>query len=98
VTAPVSWREDALCRGTDQPELWSSLRRADQYHAAEVCALCPVRDACLAFAVSWRSYAVGPDRPYGVWGGWLFPDCQSGAVPHPIIRPPRPAKRARVGV
>jgi WhiB family transcriptional regulator, redox-sensing transcriptional regulator len=61
------WRSRAACRG-DDPELFfpigSSGRAAlEQIAAAKaICIRCPVREACLRFALD-----TGQD--YGVWGG-----------------------------
>ncbi|HLI37900.1 MAG TPA: WhiB family transcriptional regulator [Streptosporangiaceae bacterium] len=61
------WRSRAACRGED-PELFfpvgsSGPAALRQVAAAKaVCARCPVRDACLGFALS-----TGQD--YGIWGG-----------------------------
>lgn len=87
----MSWQEQGRCRefGAD---LFFSPGRASQRAAAEVCSLCPVQTDCLAYAVSWRSRAedvdYSVDRPYGVWGGWLFPDTlgkSKRAAPRPVL-------------
>jgi WhiB family transcriptional regulator, redox-sensing transcriptional regulator len=60
------WRAEAACRGED-PELFfpagstgpALLQIAE---AKEVCARCPVRDACLDFAL-------GSGQRFGIWGG-----------------------------
>ena len=58
---PPAWTERALCAqvGTDifYPEAGSSAAEAKS-----VCAKCPVRNACL-------NYAVRTGERYGVWGG-----------------------------
>lgn len=94
----AGWQQQARCREVG-PDPFFATDRAGQRAAAEVCALCPVQTDCLAYAVSWRSraennYSVA--RPYGVWGGWLFPDTlgKTHRPPHPV----RPAgARVRVG-
>jgi WhiB family redox-sensing transcriptional regulator len=59
------WRFDATCRRED-PELFfpvaagSSAAQADQ--AKRTCLACPVRAACL-------DWAMRHDQDYGVWGG-----------------------------
>ena len=60
------WRADAACRGED-PELFFPIGStgpvlAQIAEAKEVCARCPVRDACLDFALS-------TGQAYGIWGG-----------------------------
>ncbi len=88
------WRTRARCREVDDGDLWFSTHKADRQEAAAICAVCPVRLECLAFAMSWRSYVHDEtERPQGVWGGWLFPFVGShkGAgrmVPRPVLPPP----------
>ena len=60
------WRERAACRGED-PELFFPIGStgpvlAQIAEAKEVCARCPVREACLDFALS-------TGQAYGIWGG-----------------------------
>ena len=61
------WRDDAACQGMDT-EMWfpssSGLQREDRKRvrvAQEVCASCPVRMQCLAFATRTGQR--------GIWGG-----------------------------
>ena len=66
-TDPDLWRESAACRYMD-PELFfplSSTGRgaADAQRAKAICAGCPVRQRCLAFAL-----ATGQE--FGIWGGY----------------------------
>ena len=57
-----TWRQHAACRGID-PDVFYPLDEDDDGEAAkEVCAACPVRQACLEHALSNR------ERD-GVWGG-----------------------------
>jgi WhiB family redox-sensing transcriptional regulator len=62
--APQPWMRQAACAAHDDPDLWfpdpSSEQR--QRQALRVCAACPVRAACLAYALSM------PPQP-GIWGG-----------------------------
>jgi WhiB family redox-sensing transcriptional regulator len=60
------WREQAACRHSD-PDLFfpvgSSERTERDVRAAKaMCAACPVREACLAFALE-------TNQDLGVWGG-----------------------------
>lgn len=60
------WRDFAACRGAD-PEIFFPISltgpSADAARRAkEVCAGCPVRSACLSFAVR-------TGQAYGIWGG-----------------------------
>jgi WhiB family redox-sensing transcriptional regulator len=59
----TSWREFARCRGVD-PEVFYPVSDDDEAaeEAKSICALCPVREACLEFALSTR-------EKNGVWGG-----------------------------
>jgi WhiB family redox-sensing transcriptional regulator len=55
------WRELAACRGTDL-EVFFPGRGESAGPARRVCAACPVRQACLDYAITNRI-------AYGVWGG-----------------------------
>lgn len=57
-----SWRRQALCAGHPDRGAWFSEDREDMKRAKAVCRACPVRDECLAFAVT-----TGPH--HGIWGG-----------------------------
>jgi len=64
---PHGWRKDALCQGVETdlffPAGELSEEPVQQAAAAKaVCARCPVREACL-------EYALETDQPFGVWGG-----------------------------
>ena len=65
LTAPARfaarWRELAACRGADL-EVFFPGRGESAGSARQVCAGCPVRQACLDYAISNRI-------AYGVWGG-----------------------------
>ena len=57
------WRTDAACRGRDPEEFHPEPGQSGAVQAAvAVCAACPVRNPCLAYAL-----AAGEGR--GVWGG-----------------------------
>ena len=68
LTASWDWQLNARCRNLDSElffpregeERASRLRR--ERVAKQVCALCPVRHECRAYALSHR-------EPYGIWGG-----------------------------
>ena len=57
----LAWQEEALCAQTGGdfffPEPGSSVREAKR-----ICSLCPIRAACL-------EYALTNDMRFGVWGG-----------------------------
>ena len=56
-----TWRRLARCRGLD-PEVFYPVNDDDAEAAKAVCALCPVREACLEGALASR------EKPGG-WGG-----------------------------
>jgi WhiB family redox-sensing transcriptional regulator len=87
----MNWRHRAECRDYD-PELFFPVAtaatpegQAQLTQAAAVCARCPVRECCLAWALN-------TNQQYGVWGGlgeaerrrmrrerrWLDPEAPSG--------------------
>ena len=57
----LDWQADALCAETD-PEMFMPLKGGSTVAAKRVCGECPVRVACLDFAVVTR-------QPEGIWGG-----------------------------
>ena len=62
----MSWRESAACRCCD-PELFFPIGNSgpalvQAQRAKAICARCPVRQRCLAFALDTH-------QEYGIWGG-----------------------------
>jgi WhiB family redox-sensing transcriptional regulator len=57
----AGWRTQARCRGVD-PEVFHPGEDEDASEAKAICASCPVREACLEYAISTR-------EKFGVWGG-----------------------------
>lgn len=57
----LSWRQKAACRGVD-PDIFYPVSDDDAEAAKAICATCPVREACLEYALANR------ERD-GVWGG-----------------------------
>jgi WhiB family redox-sensing transcriptional regulator len=55
------WRQRAACRGMDT-DVFFPESDDDAGPAKEICARCPVRDACLEWAIATR-------QDEGVWGG-----------------------------
>ncbi|MHB1786696.1 MAG: WhiB family transcriptional regulator [Acidimicrobiales bacterium] len=55
-----SWRQHAACRGID-PDIFYPVSDEEADEAKAICALCPVREACLEHALTHR------ERD-GVWG------------------------------
>ncbi len=62
--APAPVRRPLPCREDDR-DLWFAERPEQLEMAKALCADCPVRDACLAGALSRA-------EPWGVWGGEIF--------------------------
>ena len=60
-TSPAGWRYRAACRGADLV-LFFPGRGESAEPARRICARCPVREACL-------DYAIGHGIVHGVWGG-----------------------------
>jgi WhiB family redox-sensing transcriptional regulator len=63
------WQYEAACRGEDTalffaPNYFEKRHQKDarEARAKAICARCPVRDACLDYALRIR-------EPHGVWGG-----------------------------
>lgn len=57
----LSWRRHAACRGAD-PDIFYPASDEEAEEAKAICATCPVRQACLEYALANR------ERD-GVWGG-----------------------------
>ncbi len=59
----TTWRKHAACRGLDAEIFYPGTDdEADAAEAKAICALCPVRQACLEHALASRERE-------GVWGG-----------------------------
>jgi WhiB family transcriptional regulator, redox-sensing transcriptional regulator len=57
----ATWRKRAACRGID-PEMFFPVTDEEAEEAKAICATCPVREACLEYALAHRERE-------GVWGG-----------------------------
>lgn len=57
----LSWRQRAACQGVD-PDIFYPVSDEEAGPAKTICAQCPVREACLEYALANR------ERD-GVWGG-----------------------------
>ncbi|HEX2701446.1 MAG TPA: WhiB family transcriptional regulator [Acidimicrobiales bacterium] len=57
----LSWRQRAACRGVD-PDVFYPASDEEAEEAKSICRMCPVREACLEYALANR------ERD-GVWGG-----------------------------
>ncbi|MGH2728418.1 MAG: WhiB family transcriptional regulator [Actinomycetota bacterium] len=56
-----TWQERGSCRGVD-PELFFPSSEEQAIPAKAICGACPVRLACLAFAIE-------RNERFGIWGG-----------------------------
>lgn len=58
------WMDEALCKGVD-PDVFFPVSAKDEAdearHAKSICAQCPVREACLDYAITYDER--------GIWGG-----------------------------
>jgi WhiB family redox-sensing transcriptional regulator len=61
VAVDYSWQTEASCRGVDA-ELFFPATDEEAGAARSICETCPVRMACLAFALD-------RNERFGVWGG-----------------------------
>ena len=59
--APQDWRDQAECRDLDV-NLFFPVSEEDEAPAKDVCAVCPVREECLDWAIATR-------QSDGIWGG-----------------------------
>ena len=63
-----NWQMDAACRGEESAKFFhpvgerGAARVVRENRAKQICASCPVRQACLDHALAVR-------EPYGIWGG-----------------------------
>lgn len=57
----LAWRQRAACRGVD-PDIFYPVSDEDAEDAKAVCSQCPVKEACLDWALTTRERE-------GVWGG-----------------------------
>lgn len=55
------WQDEAACLGLD-PDLFFPVRGSNATETKKVCRRCPVREACL-------HYAMANHVNFGVWGG-----------------------------
>ena len=68
MTASANWRDEAACRDADTDLFFGpaaefvTARQQREAEAKAICAGCPVRLECLA-------YALDSGEAYGVWGG-----------------------------
>ncbi|HEY7106307.1 MAG TPA: WhiB family transcriptional regulator [Acidimicrobiia bacterium] len=60
-STPQHWRQYARCLGSD-PEIFHPHADDPAERAKAICAICPVREPCLEYAITAR-------EKQGVWGG-----------------------------
>ncbi|WP_216677729.1 WhiB family transcriptional regulator [Streptomyces sp. MNP-20] len=58
---PDAWQDDGICAQTD-PESFFPTEGRSARPAKKICAGCPVRHEC-------RAYALARPELYGIWGG-----------------------------
>lgn len=65
----LAWQQRALCRGDQASSFYpplhferKDLRLTRERLAKSICAICPVKQACL-------EYALRTAEPHGIWGG-----------------------------
>jgi len=59
----IDWRKDASCTGVESDIFFPAAEdESASKQAKEICAACPVREACLQYSLSTNQAA-------GVWGG-----------------------------
>lgn len=82
--AAFSWREDALCYedGSRMTDLFFSDQLDDIAAARAYCMQCPVREACLDFALN-------TNQSDGVWGGEYF---KAGHIVNAIKKTRKPKR------
>jgi len=62
MSAPT-WRKHAACRGLDADIFYAATDEdADAAQTKAICGVCPVRQACLEYALAYRERE-------GIWGG-----------------------------
>jgi len=60
---PMQWKERGRCKGIDPAVFYPDDDEDEGLDAKEICATCPVREACLEHAITAR-------EKIGVWGGY----------------------------
>lgn len=65
-TPPIEALEQALCAQVD-PEQWFPERGEPNHAAKAICWRCPVRQACLDFAMTTET---ADHHRFGIWGGY----------------------------
>lgn len=63
-TTTIPALDGALCSGAANPEAWFPFPSEDRSEVVSICNACPVKSACLDWAVE--------NKEDGVWGGQLL--------------------------
>lgn len=68
-----AWQSQARCRGMGHEVFFIAKGQHQSFHerAKAICAICPVKEECLAYSVSFH------DR-FGIWGGMSVNDRRRG--------------------
>lgn len=66
------WRDEASCSTAPDPDLWYASTIDERREAIEICASCPVRANCLAWALT-------TGEQFGIWGGVDFEEPRRAA-------------------
>lgn len=89
---PETWRAEAVCATTDPELFFNDSESGGSYVAARrICAICPVRDACLDDAMAFEASNAG--RRYGMYGG-LTPRERATLAVRTGIAPSEPQREA----
>lgn len=76
--APGEWRRQAACKDADRRLFFPGIGDAESPRLAKaICATCPVKAECLAYAMSIWNLA-------GIWGGTSFRERRTMRNPRPL--------------
>ncbi len=70
--------QQGMCSAASDPDIFFSDAKADQEEAVSLCAICPVLEACLNYAIK--------NEMYGIWGG-TTPEERQTLRSVPVITP-----------
>lgn len=76
------WRDEALCAYVGSPDSWFPGPGGTPKVVRKVCALCPVRQECLMFAIENGEF-------YGIWGGMVESERAAYALANGIAYLPK---------
>lgn len=79
---PQHWQDQAKCRSVTDPDRFYPERGGSSAAAIRLCKFCPVKQACL-------EYAVENDEEFGVWGGMTALERERWAQ---NVKSPQPAE------